>query len=52
MKIVAAIIAAALLAVYVGPVIVKLKDIPLSIVVCIGYALMLADLVQSLRAKD
>jgi hypothetical protein len=52
MKFIAAIIAAALLAVYIGPVIIKLKDIPLSIVAGIGYALMIADLVQSLRAKD
>jgi len=52
MKIIAAIVAAALLALFIGPVVIKLNEIPLWIVAGIGYGLMLTDLVQSLRSKD
>lgn len=51
-KILAGIVAAALLIVFVGPVVIKLKDAALSIVVVIGVTMMLADLWQSLKSKD
>lgn len=50
-KIVASIVAAALLCVFIGPVVVKLKDVALSVVVLIGLVLMVADLWSSLRSK-
>ena len=52
MKILAAIVAAALLAVFIGPVVLKLNEASLWIVAGIGFAMMLTDLVQSLRTKD
>jgi hypothetical protein len=52
MKIVGGIVAAALLALFMGPVVVKLNEPSLWAVAGIGFALMLADLVQTLRAKD
>lgn len=52
MKIVGGIVAAALLALFMGPVVVKLNEASLWVVAGIGFALMLADLVQTLRAKD
>lgn len=51
-KIVAGVLAAALLILYVSPVVIKLKDVALSAVVLIGLAMMLTDLVQSFRSKD
>ena len=52
MKIVAAVIAAALLALFIAPVVIKLNEVELWLVAGIGYGLMLTDLVQSLRSKD
>lgn len=52
MKFVAAILAAALLALFVGPVVVKLNEPALWAVAGIGFTMMLIDLVQSLRTKD
>lgn len=51
-KVFAAILSALLLIIFVGPVVVKLKDVALTIVVTIGLAMMLYDLWQSLREKD
>jgi len=51
-KIFAGIVAAALLIVYVSPVVLKLKEISLALVVLIGLTMMIADIWQSLRAKD
>ena len=51
-KILAGIVAAALLIVFIGPVVVKLKDAALSIVALIGVTMMLVDLWQSLQSKD
>jgi len=48
----AGIVAAALLIIFVGPVVVKLKDVALTIVVLIGLTMMLIDLWQSLGSKD
>jgi hypothetical protein len=52
LKTFAGILSAALLFVFIGPVVVKLKDVALSAVVTIGLAMMLYDLWQSLREKD
>jgi len=51
-KIFAGIVAAALLMIFVGPVVIKLKDMALSAVVLIGLAMMLTDIWQSLKSKD
>ena len=51
-KVFAGIIGAALLLIYVGPVVLKLKDIPLAVVAVLGIGMMLIDLGQSLRSKD
>jgi threonine/homoserine/homoserine lactone efflux protein len=51
-KIFAGIVAATLLLVFIGPVVIKLKDLALTVVAAIGFALMFFDLWQSLRSKD
>ena len=51
-KIVAGIIAAALLIVFVGPVVIKLKDVALSAVVLIGLTMMIVDIWHDMRTKD
>ena len=52
LKIVAGIIGVALLLAYVAPVVLRLKDVALSIVVFIGIAMMLVDLWQSLQSRE
>jgi ABC-type branched-subunit amino acid transport system permease subunit len=51
-KILGGILAAALLIIFIGPVVLKLKDVALSIVVLIGLGMMLVDLWQSLRSRE
>ena len=51
-KIFSGILAAALLMVFIGPVVIKLKDVSLSIVVLIGLVMMIVDIWHSLRTKD
>jgi hypothetical protein len=51
-KAIAGIFAAALLLIYVGPVVLRLKDTALWVIALIGVGMMLVDLWQSLRAKD
>jgi len=51
-KILASIVAAALLCIFIGPVVVKLKDVALSIVVLIGVTMMVVDIWHALRSKD
>lgn len=51
-KILAGIVAAALLIVFIGPVVVKIKEAALTIVALIGLTMMLVDLWQSLKSKD
>jgi hypothetical protein len=51
-KIIVGIVAAALLLIYMAPVVLKLKDAALWIVVLIGLTMMLVDLWQSLQSKD
>lgn len=51
-KILASIVAAALLIIFIGPVVIKLKDGALIAVAGIGLTMMIVDLWQSLMAKD
>ena len=51
-RIVAGIIAALLLVIYMAPVVLKLKDVALWAVAMIGIAMMLVDLWESLKEKD
>lgn len=51
-KIFAGIVAIILMLVYLGPVVVKLRDPALTIVILTGILLMLIDLWQSLRSKS
>ena len=51
-KIVAGIIAAALLLIYMAPVVLRLKEVSLWIITLTGIAMMLIDLWQSLQSKD
>lgn len=50
-KYVAGIVAILLLLVYLGPVVIKLKDVALVSVVLVGFVMMLIDLWQSLQSK-
>jgi hypothetical protein len=51
-KILAGVVAMVLAIGYLLPPILKLKDTALGVVIVIGVALMLIDLVQSLQSKD
>jgi hypothetical protein len=51
-KYVFAVLAASLVLIYLSPVVLKLKDPALSVVVIAGIAMMFVDLWQSLRSKD
>lgn len=52
LKVFAAVVAVALVVTYLIPPIYKLQDVELIVVVLIGIAMMLVDLVQSLRKDD
>jgi len=51
-KIFAAVVAVILMVGFLVPVVLKLKDVALGAVISIGIAMMLADLLQSLRSKE
>ncbi len=51
-KILSGLISVALLVTFVTPVVWKLKDTALTIVVVIGMVMMLVDLWQSMQQKD
>jgi hypothetical protein len=51
-RIVAGIVAAALVVLFIAPVVVKLKDVALSFVVLVGVSMMIIDIWQSLKSKD
>lgn len=51
-KILASIIAAAMLIIFIGPVVVKLKDWALGGVVLIGVVMMVTDMWNALQSKD
>jgi hypothetical protein len=52
LKIIAGILAVALMLIYLAPVVWKLKEPALSIVVAAGIIMMLIDLWQSLKSKE
>jgi hypothetical protein len=51
-KIVAGLIAVALVLIYLAPPVYKLREVELGVVVAIGVVMMLVDLWQSLRKDD
>jgi len=51
-KIFSAAVAVALMLAYLAPVVLKMKEIPLGVVLLIGFVMMLVDLWQSLQAKE
>ena len=51
-KIFAAVVAVILMIGFLVPVVFKLKDVALGIVICIGFAMMLVDLLHSLKSKE
>lgn len=51
-KIAAGVVAVILVVGYLLPPVFKLKEVALGVVICIGIALMLVDLVQSMRKDD
>ncbi len=50
-KIAAGFVAAALLILFISPVVVKLKSVALSAVVLVGLTMMIIDTWQSLKSK-
>ena len=51
-KLFAALVAVVLVVGYLAPVVLKLKEAALAIVIAVGIAMMLVDLWQSLRERD
>jgi hypothetical protein len=51
-RILASIVAAALLIAFISPVVIKLKSVALIVVVLIGLTMMFVDIWQSLKSKD
>lgn len=51
-KVIAGAIAVALMLTYLGPIVLKLGEPALTIVVLIGVVMMLVDLWQSLQSKN
>ena len=51
-KILAGVVAVALMLAYLMPPVFKLKDVALGAVISIGIAMMLVDFLQSLKSKD
>ncbi len=51
-KFFAAVVAVILVIGFLVPVVLKLKDVALGIVICIGIAMMLVDLLQSLKSRE
>lgn len=52
LKILAGILAVFLMLLYLSPVVLKLKDVALTVVVAVGIIMMLVDLWQSLQSKE
>jgi hypothetical protein len=51
-KIFAALVAVGLMVSFLSPVVLKLKDVALGVVILIGIVMMLVDLWQSLQSKE
>jgi len=52
LKIFSGIVAVALMLAFLLPLVTKLKDVSLAVVILIAMAMMLVDLVQSLKSRD
>ena len=52
LKILYSVLAVVLMLLYISPVLYRLKQVDLSIVLLIGVAMMLVDVWQSLKAKE
>jgi hypothetical protein len=52
LKIFAGVVAVVLMLAYLLPLLLKLKGVSLAVVVVIALAMMLVDLLQSLRSKE
>ena len=48
----AAVVALVLVIAFLVPVVLKLKDVALGVVISVGIAMMLVDLAQSLKSKE
>ena len=48
----AAVVAMILMISFLVPVVLKLKDVALGVVISVGIAMMLVDLAQSLKSKE
>lgn len=51
-KLISAAIAVALLLAYLVPLVFKLKEVSLGVIIALGVAMMFVDLRQSLRSKE
>jgi len=51
-KIASAIVAVVLTLAYLSPVVFKLKDVALGVVILIGLVMIFVDLAQSLKSKE
>ena len=51
-KIFSGLVAISLLLAYLVPLVIKLKEVSLGVVILIGVVMMLVDLWQSLQSKD
>ena len=51
-KIFAAVVAVVMMLCFLAPPVLKLKDIPLGVVILIGLAMMLVDLWHSLQSQE
>ncbi len=51
-KIFAAVVAVVLLLSFLAPPVLKLKDIPLGVIILIGIVMMLVDLWHSLQSQE
>jgi len=51
-KFFAAVVAVILMISFLVPVVLKLKDVALGVVIAVGIAMMLVDLLQSLKSKE
>jgi hypothetical protein len=52
LKIFAAVVAVALMITYLAPVVLRLREVALTVIVLIGLVMMLVDLWQSLQSKE
>lgn len=52
LKIFAGVVAVALMVAYLLPLLLKLKEVSLGVVIVIAVAMMLVDLLQSLKSKE